>query len=85
MKQKELKPLSPQAARTEKQICSLRRDNLSARGGWLMIGENSVTIAQQKPGETAAGMATLSRRDFERLVAWYYRPQKRIAPRASAP
>jgi hypothetical protein len=83
MKRKELKPLSPQAARTNQQICSLRRDNLSARGGWIMIDENTVSIAQQTPGESAVAIAKLSRRDFERLVAWYYRPQKRTTSRAS--
>lgn len=65
------KKLKPIEARTFKQICSLPRDNIDAKGFWMMLDVGKVTIAQQKAGEPAKVMLTMPRAQFERMARWY--------------
>lgn len=76
------KKLSPRKARTFNQICSLNRDNLSSKHGWIVVDdEGSVTIAEQANGCEAKGIVRLPRREFNRLVDWYNKEQE-LRPRS---
>jgi hypothetical protein len=72
-----LKPMSPHQARTLKDICTLKRDNISGRKSWILLDGTNVVICQQEPGEEAKGTVHLTRSDFVKLTAWYFRPQTR--------
>jgi hypothetical protein len=74
-----LKPMSPSEVRTFDQICSLQRDNLNCRTGWILLnGANSVVITKQKPGEASTGSVEFTHAEFTRLAQWYLTPQKRV-------
>lgn len=73
-----LKPMSPSEVRTFEQICSLKRDNISVRTGWILLnGANEVVLVKQKNGERATGEVSFTRKEFTRLAQWYLTPQKR--------
>ena len=78
-KRRFLGPLSAHECKTEKDICSLRRDNWSTEHGWMMVNveNDTVTICQQRSGEEKAGWVTLPRNEFARLCRGYFRPQAR--------
>jgi hypothetical protein len=65
------KTLTPQQAKTFKQICELPRDNVGTKDFWLTLGVGEVTIAKQKHGEQATEMITMPRSTFEKFVRWY--------------
>lgn len=69
------KKLSPRQATTYKQICSLRRDNLSSPNGWIIIDGSAVTLCNQRTGEKSTGQVTFSRKEFHKLIDWYNKPQ----------
>lgn len=68
--------LSPAQARTHDDQCKLNRDNINGRRGWILLDGASVSIAEQTVGESAKAIVSLSRSDFEKLVRWYFKPQK---------
>ena len=63
--------MNPCDARTEAQICRLKRDNFSTRDGWISVLPGRVSIYQQRSGYPSAGCVTLSKAQFDRLIAWY--------------
>lgn len=63
--------MTPKAARTEKALIALRRDNVSTRNSWFLIDEGHVHIANQKTGESPTGKVTLTRAEFEAFVRFY--------------
>lgn len=67
--------LSPHEARTDKQICSLRSDNVDAPEGWMMIDEGVVTLCNQRSGEHSTGTVQFTRRSFKKFADWYLKPQ----------
>jgi len=73
--------LTPHAARTQRQLSALQRDNISTPNGWILLdgsGRGTVTIAQQKPGKEAEGFVRLPRHEFARLARWYLKPQRTV-------
>lgn len=63
---------------TERQSLRIRRDNLSTQDAWILVdvASDRVTLCNQKPGESATGEVHFSRKDFNKFVDWYTRPQK---------
>lgn len=70
------KKISPRQARTEKQVCSLRRDNKTADDFWMLIDGRDVTIVHQQQGTSPRASITIPRATFNRLVRWYTTPQE---------
>lgn len=63
--------MRPIDAKTDKQICKLRRDNLSTKEFWILLGEGEVTLAKQRNLAPAEVMLKIPRAQFDRLVRWY--------------
>ena len=63
-------------------LCRITRDNFDAGEFWIITDSVEVTIAHQIAGEEAKAMVTIPRREFNRLIRWYMRPQKvvRVLP-----
>lgn len=68
--------MRPYDAKTDDQVCALRRDNYSTDQSWILAGGDTVTLSEQGPGEVATQSITLSRREFNKLIGWYMRDQK---------
>lgn len=66
-----MKKLTPQQAKTFKQICSLKTDNCGTPRSWISVDVGVVCIYNQRNGESSTGNVTLSRADFERFIRWY--------------
>lgn len=77
MKKKQ-KMLAPAHAKTLEEVCSLRRDNFNIPNGWIITDSFQVTMTKQKPGEASTESVTFSRKEFNRLVSWYFRPQRTV-------
>lgn len=75
---KKQKLLSPAHAKNLDEVCSLRRDNFNTQNGWILTDGFDVTIAKQKDGEPSTESVTFSRKEFNRLVSWYFRPQRTV-------
>ena len=65
------KKLTPKTANTFNKICQLSRDNIHTTKSWLMVGEKTVDICNQKSGEKSIGIVTISKKDFERFIKFY--------------
>ena len=65
--------MRPYDAKTEDQICKLRRDNYPAESGvWsILIGDDHVSLHQ--PG--GGGFVVIPRDQFNTIVRWYMRDQ----------
>ncbi len=68
--QREVK-LTPKTANTFNKICKLDRDNLDSRNSWISINEKTVTIFNQRMGESPTGEVTLTKKEFERFIKFY--------------
>ena len=68
--------LKPRDAKTLKQVCSLRRDNASRGGFWVLVDETSVTVCKQKSGEPGGPMVTMPRYVWEHFAHFYENPQR---------
>lgn len=68
---KTAKKLAPREARTLKEICSLKRDNLGFERFWFLLDGPYVVIAEQTGGEPAKAIIKMPRRVFDRIVDWY--------------
>lgn len=75
---KKIKSVSIRKANTEKQICSVYRDNLSTEDYWIMGNPDSVTIAKQRNGESSEWIVQIPKKDFNKLIDFYNREQKII-------
>ena len=75
---KKQKMLAPAHAKNTDEVCSLRRDNFGIPTGWILTDGFNVTIAKQKDGEPSTESVTFSRQEFNRLVSWYFRPQRTV-------
>ena len=65
------KKLSPREAKTFKQICSLKRDNIDSKTSWILIDVGVVYIHNQENGEISTGKVVLTRQEFNKFVDWY--------------
>jgi hypothetical protein len=74
--QKKPKMLAPAHARTIDEVCTLRTDNFSIPSGWILTDGYQVTISKQKAGAPSTESVTFTRQEFNRLVSWYFRPQR---------
>lgn len=72
------KLLAPAHAKTLDEVCSLRADNFNIPSGWILTDGDRVTIARQRNSEPSTDSVTFSRKEFNRLVSWYFRPQRTI-------
>lgn len=63
--------MTPREATTDEQRYKLGRDNVSTDGSWLLLKGDSITIANQRPGETLTGVVELTREEFETFIDWY--------------
>jgi hypothetical protein len=75
---KKQKLLAPAHAKTLDEVCSLRTDNFNIPSGWILTDGDRVTIAKQKAGEASTESVSFSRKEFNRLVSWYFRPQRTV-------
>lgn len=66
---------------TYEELLRMPRDNINLPEGWALIGADSdtITIAQQKTGENAEAMVTLSRASMRKLCRFFMR-QYRVKP-----
>lgn len=80
MKEPKRKPLkgklAPRNATTFSKICSLETDNNSTRYSWISLSEKSVSIVNQKSGESSSGVVHLTRKEFEKFIDWYNKKQQ---------
>jgi hypothetical protein len=76
---KKLAPIAAIDCRTDDEICSVHRDNLSTKHGWVMVNaaDGTVTFAEQVAGEGSTGMVTLPRGEVKRMIAFLTKPQAR--------
>lgn len=68
--------LSPRRANTHNKICCLRTDHKSTEDHWILVEENTVSIANQKSCEKSEGMLTIDKKQFNSIIDWYNRQQK---------
>lgn len=61
----------PIEAKTFNQICQLPRDNDGTGNFWWIIDESTISIHEQKPGESSVQAITLPRKVFEQAARWY--------------
>ncbi len=73
-----MKKLSPYAAKTLDEVCSLRTDNKNTDGAWILTDGCNVTVCKQKAGKSAEQSVTLDRAEFNRLIRWYMREQTTV-------
>lgn len=76
MKKKKL--LAPAHAKNVDEVCSLRTDNFNIPTGWILTNGFQVTIARQRNGEPSTDSVSFSRKEFNRIVSWYFRPQRTV-------
>jgi hypothetical protein len=62
---------TPKKANTFKQICKLKRDNVSTRKSWMLLHEGGVTITNQVTGKESTGEVKLTKKEFERFIKFY--------------
>lgn len=68
--------MTPRKATKEKQLLSLKRDNVNYKDHWMLVSEGSVFIANQKSGESPTGIVEIPKRIFNRMVKFYLAEQK---------
>lgn len=76
--------MRPYDVKTERQLLDLTSDNRNTKHAWILLGVNHVTVCVQQSGGPPIGQASMSRRDFNRLIDWYMKDQKarkRVKPR----
>jgi hypothetical protein len=68
--------LSPYGANTLDKVCRLGRDNFSAGEHWILTDGFTVSVTAQKAGSAPTRQVTIPRKEFNKLISWYIRPQK---------
>ena len=74
--------MRPYDCKTNKQVCAQRSDNTSAGDFWILTDGCEVSLAAQKVGEPASEMISIPRAQFNKLIDWYMRDQKKSAKAA---
>lgn len=78
-KKTEQTTLAPIDCKTFEDAMRLQRDNTDTTRYWLLLsmgGDNHVTICEQGRGDVAKQSIQIDKKDFDRFVRWYIRPQK---------
>lgn len=68
--------LAPNKCRDFNEVCKLNTDNFDTEDYWILYDGDMVTIAKQKLGEASTAKISIPKKDFDRLIRWYQRPQK---------
>lgn len=66
---------------TFKQLVTIARDNLSVGDFWIGTDGRNVWLTEQAMGERPKQTFAIKRRDFNRLIKWYLRPQRATSPK----
>lgn len=69
------KQISPMDASSVSTIVRMRSDNASAGDYWIIHDGSIVTLAHQKVGGMCTESVNIPRKDFNRLIRWYIKPQ----------
>lgn len=69
--------LKPIEARTLKQMCSLKEDNIATHDWWILLNEGSITICNQASGESAKDSISIPRHIFDKFARWYVTGSKK--------
>ncbi len=70
-----MKKRSLKDCRTTDQVCELPRDHSDAGDFWIISDGHTVSMAQQKYGESSTQSISIPRATFNRLIAFYTKPQ----------
>lgn len=73
---KKIRTRSLAECKTLDQVCLLPRDNFKAGDYWLISDSFVVTVTAQKAGVAPTGQVSVPRREFNRLIAAYLKPQR---------
>jgi hypothetical protein len=65
------KKLTPKTANTFNKVCKLKKDSVSTRKSWMSVGGATISIYNQKKGESSTGNVTLTKKEFERFIKFY--------------
>lgn len=68
--------IAPCDARSERAIYALRRTCLDMPAHWFLVDTETVTLTAQQEGESPMAQIVLPRTVFDRMVAFYQRPQR---------
>jgi hypothetical protein len=66
-----MKKITPQNAKSQKDLEKLSRDNWSYRTYWMLVGENEVTIAKQKKLQKCESMTSIPKSIFNKMIKDY--------------
>lgn len=70
--------ISPREAKLLDQICSLQCDNKAFGKVDILVHEDRVSIWPEN--KTTDGWIVISKKDFNRMIDWYNKPQKKRKP-----
>ena len=68
--------IAPIDARNEKGRLRLREDNTSTENYWLLLNDGHITLANQRSGENMVWWAQIPRKEWDKIVKRYMKPQK---------
>ena len=63
--------MTPIEAKTHDQMCELKRDNVESGDFWMLLGEDKITICEQKAGAKPTQSLTPPRKNFDKFARWY--------------
>jgi len=66
---------SPREVRTFKKLSKLKTDNKFTKDYWIRVDYETVTIVEQRNGESAKNCIVFKKSQFNRLIDWYNRKQ----------
>lgn len=67
--------MKPRDANSESELMKLKTDNFATRDYWILHNGESITIANQKNGESCKAIIRITRKQFNRIVDWYNKNQ----------
>lgn len=76
--------MTPQKARTRKAHFKLNTDHCETARSWIIVDERTIRIHNQVTGFDSTGRIELTRKEFNKFIAWYLHDQKEYK-KASTP
>ncbi len=70
--------MRPRDTKTQKDLLNQKSDNKSTKDYWILDNGNGVTIAHQRNGNKSVWMVRLPKKQFNALIDWYNKDQKRV-------
>lgn len=67
---------APKDCKTIVEICKLQTDNHSLKEHWIITDGYTVSLANQRSGEPATEIISMPKAKFDKLIEWYFKPQK---------